>query len=53
MTKGETIEYAIQKECSSWSLVEWCENWEITIDDFKEFLRLGKEAFDAKDGGET
>ena len=30
MTKGETIEYAIQKECQRFSLVDWCESWDIT-----------------------
>ena len=48
MTKGETLEYAIKKECRKFSLVEWCDGWGVTIDDFEEFLRLGKEAFDAK-----
>lgn len=48
MSKGETIAYAIKKECSSWNLVEWCKNWDITIDEFNAFLRFGKEAFDAK-----
>lgn len=48
MTKGEKLEYAIEKECCKFSLVEWCDEWGVTIDDFEEFLRLGKEAFDAK-----
>lgn len=48
MTKGEKLEYAIKKECCKFSLVEWCSKWRITIDEFEEFLRLGKEAFDAK-----
>jgi hypothetical protein len=48
MTKGEKLEYAIEKECCKFSLVEWCDEWGVTIDEFEEFLRLGKEAFDAK-----
>ena len=48
MTKGEVLEYAIKRECRKFSLVEWCDEWGVTIDDFEEFLRLGKEAFDAK-----
>ena len=47
MTKGEKIEYAIKKECQRFSLVEWCESWGITIEEFKRFLELGRQAFDA------
>lgn len=46
MTKGETIEYAIKKRCQEYSLVEWCEEWEFTVDEFYRFLSLGKQAFD-------
>lgn len=48
MTKGERLEYAIKKECRKFSLVQWCNEWKVTIDEFEEFLRLGKEAFDAR-----
>lgn len=48
MTKGERLEYAIAKECCKFSLVEWCDEWDVTVDEFEEFLRLGKEAFDAR-----
>lgn len=47
MTKGETIEYAIQKECQRISLVDWCESWDITIDEFYRFLSLGRQAFNS------
>lgn len=47
MTKGETIEYAIQKECQRFSLVDWCESWDITIDEFYRFLELGRQAFNS------
>lgn len=46
MTKGEKIEYAINKECSEYSLVGWCKTWGITLEEFKIFLELGKMAFD-------
>lgn len=46
-TKGETIAYAIKKECQRDSLVEWCESWEITLSDFYDFLAAGQEAFDS------
>ena len=31
--KAATIAYAIRKECQKDSLYEWCENWDITIDE--------------------
>ena len=37
---AETIAYAIKKECQRSSLYDWCESWEITIDEFDEFLAL-------------
>ena len=46
MTKAETIEYAIKKECQRFSLVEWCESWDITVEEFYRFLELGRKAFD-------
>lgn len=49
-TKGEKIKYAIAKQCQEYSLKEWCENWDITIDEFYEFLDLGVEAFDGMHG---
>lgn len=48
MTKGETIAYAINKECCRWSLREWCETWDITVEEFKRFLELGSAAYDAE-----
>ena len=39
--KAETIAYAIRKECQKDSLYEWCESWDITIDEFEEFLSNG------------
>ena len=47
MSKGATIEYAIRKKCQEYSLVKWCEEWEITVDEFYRFLELGRQAFDA------
>lgn len=46
MTKAETIEYAIQKECERLSLEVWCEHWGITVDEFYRFLELGRKAFE-------
>ena len=31
--KAETIAYAIRKECQKDSLYDWCETWDITIDE--------------------
>lgn len=39
--KAEKIAYAIKKECQRYSLYDWCESWEITIDEFEEFLSNG------------
>ena len=39
--KAETIAYAIRKECQRISLCDWCESWDITIDEFEEFLSNG------------
>ena len=39
--KAETIAYAIRKECQKDSLYDWCESWDITIDEFEEFLSNG------------
>lgn len=47
MTKAETIEYAIKKKCQEYSLVDWCEEWEFTVDEFYRFLSLGKQAFNS------
>ena len=37
---AETIAYAIEKECQRSSLYEWCDSWDITTDEFDEFLAL-------------
>lgn len=37
---AETIAYAIKKECQRSSLYDWCDSWDITIDEFEEFLAL-------------
>lgn len=46
MTKGETIEYAIKKKCQEYSLVDWCEEWGISIHEFRYFLECGRIGFD-------
>lgn len=51
MNKAETIAYAIAKECRRMSLVNWCKEWDFTVEDFNRFLDSGKKYFeDAKDG---
>lgn len=37
---AETIAYAIKKECQKFSLYDWCDSWDITTDEFEEFLEL-------------
>lgn len=37
---AETIAYAIKKECQRSSLYDWCDSWDITTDEFDEFLAL-------------
>lgn len=44
MTKGERISYAIDKEVCRYSLVEWCEEWGIDMDDYEKFLEAGAKA---------
>ena len=46
MTKGETIAYAIQKQCSSYDLSDFCEEWDFSVDEFYEFLEAGIKALD-------
>ncbi len=45
MTKGEKIAHAIKKECQRYSLIQWCDSWD--IEDFERFIELGKNAFDS------
>ena len=49
MTKGEIIQYAIKKKCQEYSLVDWCEEWGITVDEFNKFLSLGMQAFNSEE----
>lgn len=35
---AKRIRYMIEKELGRWSLDELCEEWEISVDDFDEFL---------------
>jgi hypothetical protein len=37
---AETIAYALKKECQRISLYDWCDSWDITTDEFDEFLAL-------------
>ena len=46
--KAETIAYAIRKECQKDSLYDWCETWDIAIDEFEEFLSNGIKGSESK-----
>lgn len=48
MTVSEIIAYAIKKECSRYSLMDWCKAWDFSIEQFNRFLQVGVEAFDAE-----
>jgi hypothetical protein len=45
MTKAETIQRMIEKECERNSLTELCDWWGISVGDFYEFLSTAKENF--------
>ena len=47
---AEIIAYAIKKECQRMSLYDWCGSWNITTDEFDEFLAL---AVDNAEAGES
>lgn len=49
-SKAETIAYAIKKECQKFSLYDWCDSWDITTDEFDDFLAL---AVDNAEVGES
>lgn len=44
MTKGETISYAILKEVSRYSFMEWLEEWDINVNEFNIFINAGVKA---------
>ena len=46
--KAETIANAIRKECRRSSLYDWCETWDITIEEFEEFLSNGIKASESE-----
>ena len=46
--KAETIAYAIRKECQKYALYDGCETWDITIDEFEEFLSNGINGSDSE-----
>jgi len=41
MTTKQTVARMIEKECQRNSLRELCECWEVTIEDFYEFISAG------------
>ena len=50
MNKGVRIEYAITKEVSRFSFVEWIEEWGIDEEDWDKFMEAGKKALEGEDG---
>lgn len=50
MKKGEEIKYAIIKEVSTYSFVEWLESWGIDRADWDKFMEAVEEALDGEDG---
>lgn len=45
---GETIAYAIFKNVSEYSFIEWLETWGISEEDWNLFIEAGKEAVNKK-----
>ena len=45
MTKAEKICRMIEKECERHSLTELCENWDVSVGDFYEFLSVAIENY--------
>ena len=52
MTKGERIEYAIEKEVKRYSFVEWCEEWGISEEDWDKFMDAGRKALTKEESEE-
>ena len=52
MTKGERIEYAIMKEVTRYSFVEWCEEWDISEEEWEKFMTAGKEVLPQEESEE-
>lgn len=52
-SKAETIAYAIKKECQRYSLYDWCDSWDITTDEFDEFLALAVDNAEVGEQSET
>lgn len=52
MKKGAEIKYAITKEVSRYSLVDWLESCEIESEDWDKFMEAGEKALDGEDGEE-
>lgn len=50
-SKAETISYMIEKELSRVSLVDMCEYWQVTIEEFEEFLDYAFRYIDLKKQG--
>ena len=46
LEKAKTIKYMIEKECQRQDLSEICEYWDVTVDEFNEFLEGAINYFD-------
>ena len=44
MTKGEYVAYYLEKEAARYSLVEWCEDRDISEEDYDVFMKAGIDA---------
>ena len=48
MDKGETIAYAIFKNVSEYSFINWLEEWGISREEWELFMEAGKTAVNEK-----
>ena len=44
MTVGENIAYYLEKEAGRWSLCDWCEDHDISEEDYDIFMKAGIDA---------
>lgn len=52
MTKGEKISYAILKEVSRYSFIDWLKEWGISEEDFNVFINAGTKAINERKDNE-
>lgn len=49
---AKKIAYAIEKDCQRSSLYDWCDSWNITTDEFDEFLALAVDNAESQESEE-